>query len=108
MKQGEIVLASIPQADGHIKNRPILLLRKLPKYDDFLVCGISTQLHQIIENFDELILPNLENHLKQPSLIRLTFLAVIPQEQIRGTLGKIPDDRHRKLLNRLADYLKQP
>jgi hypothetical protein len=42
MTEGDIALASLPQADGHIKNRPVLLLRRLPPFDDFLVCGIST------------------------------------------------------------------
>lgn len=46
MKEADIVLTPIPQADGTIKNRPIILLRELPPYRDFLVCGISTQLHQ--------------------------------------------------------------
>lgn len=106
MKEGNIVLAYLPQADGQTKARPIVLLRKLPKYDDFLVCGISTQLHQKIENFDEIIEPAPQNRLKQTSLIRLGFLSVVPQEQIKGVLGNIPEQLHEELLNRLANYLK--
>jgi hypothetical protein len=48
-------LAAIAQADGKHKNRPVLLLREMPKYGDFLVCGISTQLQQFIPDFDEII-----------------------------------------------------
>lgn len=42
MIEGDIVLASLPQADGLRKNRPVVLLHELPQYDDFLACGIST------------------------------------------------------------------
>jgi mRNA interferase MazF len=50
MKEGDVVLAALPQADGKSKLRPVLLLRQLlPPYNDFLVCGISTQIHQQIK-----------------------------------------------------------
>jgi len=42
MKEGRIVLTPILQADGKMKNRPALILRVMPAYGDFLVCGIST------------------------------------------------------------------
>ncbi len=55
MKQGDVILTPIPQADGKLKERPAILLREMPGFSDFLVCGISTQLHRLIENFDEII-----------------------------------------------------
>lgn len=55
MKEGDVILAPLPQADGQIKNRPALFLRELPPFQDALVCGISTQLHQWVIGFDELI-----------------------------------------------------
>jgi len=30
VSEGDVVLAELPQADGQVKQRPILLLRKLP------------------------------------------------------------------------------
>ena len=54
MKEGEVVLTPIPQADGLIKNRPVILLRELPPYKDFLVCGVSTQLNKEVRG-DELV-----------------------------------------------------
>ncbi len=36
MKEGEIILTPIPQADGTVKNRPALLLREMPCFRDFL------------------------------------------------------------------------
>ena len=47
MKEGDVILASVPQADGQIKNRAAVLLREMPGYGDLLVCGISRQVHQI-------------------------------------------------------------
>lgn len=55
MKEADVVLTPILQADGAIKNRPALILREMPRFKDFLVCGISTQLHQKVEDFDEII-----------------------------------------------------
>lgn len=49
MKEGNVVLTPVPQADGNIKNRPAILLREFPPYKDFLVCGVSTQLHQAVK-----------------------------------------------------------
>ena len=55
MKESDIALAPLPQADGRTKNRPVLLLRKMPPYEDYLVCGISTQLRQEVVGFDEIV-----------------------------------------------------
>ncbi len=42
MKEGDVILTPIPQADGVVKNRPAVVLREMPPYKDFLVCGVST------------------------------------------------------------------
>jgi mRNA interferase MazF len=109
MKEGEIILASLPQADGSMKLRPVLLLKQLPGYNDFLVCGISTQLHQLIRNFDELVDEKnkdfIQTGLRQSSIIRLGFLAVIPHNKTPGSIGRIDPMLHRNLLERLAKYL---
>jgi mRNA interferase MazF len=44
MKNGNIVLIPLPQSDGAIKRRPALLLKQMPPFNDWLLCGISTQL----------------------------------------------------------------
>lgn len=109
MKEGDIILAELPQADGNTKLRPALVLKLLPRYNDFLVCGISTQLHQLIPGFDELINKD-DNYfgqtgLRQSSLIRLSYLAVIPNRTVAGSIGKIDTTLHKNLLERLAKYL---
>jgi mRNA interferase MazF len=57
MKEGDVILTPIPQADGRVKNRPAIFLREMPLYGDLLVCGISTQLHHYVSGFDEIITP---------------------------------------------------
>ena len=109
MKQGDIILTPVPQADGKLKSRPAVILRKMPYYDDLLVCGISTQLHQYVKGFDEIISPADEDFkssgLLSESLIRLGFLAVLPPGRILGSIGAISRERHKRLLKTLSDYL---
>lgn len=109
MKEGDIILAPVPQADGRVKNRPAIILRELPPYQDFLVCGVSTQLHQKVEDFDEIISPTDSDFspsgLKSESLIRLGFLAVLPRSSAIGSIGSISSERHKRLLKTLSNYL---
>ena len=55
MKEGDIILTPVPQANAQIKNRPALFLREMPPFNDALVCGVSTQLQQQVMGFDEVI-----------------------------------------------------
>ena len=112
MNQGDVILTAIAQADGTVKNRPAIVLREMPSYRDFLVCGISTQLHHAIDGFDEIISPSDPDFgtsgLLSESLIRLGFLAVLPRKSIPGSIGSISSQRHKRLVKRLSDYLVQP
>lgn len=109
MKEGAIVLVALPQSDGVTKNRPALILRELPGHGDWLIGGISTQLHQRVAGFDELIEPSQSDFratgLLQSSIIRLGFLHAIPRYKVVGTIGSISRERHMRLLERLASYL---
>ena len=58
MKEGDVTLTPVCRADGTSKTRPAVILREMPSYKDFLVCGISTQLHQRVEDYDEVISPS--------------------------------------------------
>ncbi len=85
MKEGEIVLAVLPQVDREQKPRPVLILRKMPN-GDFLVCAISTQMNKYISEFDEIIRADDSDFaatgLKKESLVRLSFLHVVPLNSI--------------------------
>ena len=109
MKEGDVVLTPILQADSRVKNRPTIVLREMPVYRDVLVCGVSTQLHHYIAGFDEIISPAdldfTSSGLISASLIRLSFLAVLPQRNIAGAIGLIAPERHKRLLEALSTYL---
>lgn len=110
MKEGDVVLTPLPQADGQIKNRPAIILREMPPYGDLLVCGVSTQLDKEAAGFDDPIRPGDADFptsgLKAPSLIRLGFLAVLPASSILGAIGSIENARHVRLLERLSNHLR--
>ena len=93
MNEGDVLLAALRQADGAIKDRPVLFLRRMPPFDDFLVCGISTEL-QHAATLDERISPNdadfRNSGLKSISLIRLGYLAVLPRSEFKGRIGSVP------------------
>lgn len=111
MKEGDVIIVPMPQADGLVKNRPAIVLREMPLFKDMLVCGVSTQLHQAAKDFDEVISVSDADFpasgLKAASLIRLGFLTVIPHNKVAGSIGSISSERHKRLLQRLSDYLVQ-
>ena len=110
MKEADVALAPLPQASGQVKRRPVILLRVMPPYGDFLVCGVSSQLRQEVSGFDDPIVPGDRDFpssgLKVPSLIRLGFLAVMPASGLLGAIVSISNDRHQRLLARLSNHLR--
>lgn len=99
MREGQIVLVPFPYIESsEIKLRPAVLVKKLPnEYEDWLVCMITTKLHQEIKDLD--IKVNEDDHdykdsgLKQKSLIRVSRLAVINKSQLPGILGNVSEER---------------
>jgi mRNA interferase MazF len=109
MREGDVVVLPMPLSDGSIRNRPAVVLRAMPAFRDVLVCGVSTQLHQAVANFDEVIAASDPDFgasgLRADSVIRLGFLQVVPRRTIAGTIGAISVERHIRLLKTLSDYL---
>ena len=109
MKEDDVVITTLTQADGQVKRRPALILRVMPGLGDLLVCGFSTQLNQRTVSFDEIIFPSdadfASSGLSTVSPIRLGFLALRPSTGINGVIGAISTERHGRLLRRLSDCL---
>jgi len=109
MTEEDIILTPLPQADGIVKNRPALLLRELPPFGDFLACGVSTQIHQAVPEFDEVITkadPDFAaSGLVADSVVRLGFLTVLDRQRILGSIGQIATHRHARLLRNLGRHL---
>lgn len=108
LKAGDIALAVIPQ-DERQKIRPVLVLKTLPKFNDVLVCVISSQLHQLVPDFDLLLkdthIAFAESGLKGASFFRLGSLAVLQPSKIIVTIGTLRSDLHNQLLKNLSACL---
>jgi mRNA interferase MazF len=106
---GDVVVAPLAQADGGLKPRPVLLLRELPGFGDYLACGISTQLHQAIEGFDLILSPGSSEFsaagLRTESVVRLGFVGVVPVMKMTRRLGRLPPHLLALLQTRLADHI---
>ncbi|MBF0203730.1 MAG: type II toxin-antitoxin system PemK/MazF family toxin [Desulfamplus sp.] len=110
--EGQIVLfrfSNTTQEEG--KLRPAVVLRRLPgHFDDWLVCMVSSQLHQFISDLDEIIgyedMDFKESGLKKPSVIRMSRLAVVEGSLLLGRLGKIDGARLIRLKSNLCKWIK--
>jgi len=113
VKSGQIVLFRFPQTDlVRGKMRPALLLANLPSnQNDWLVCMISSQLHQTIPYLDEIIKTTdadfSQMGLKTASIIRLTRLAVVEETIFTGTIGEISANRLAQLKKRLSEWIEK-
>ena len=109
-KAGQVVVFRFPQTDlEEGKLRPALLLGKLPgEYDDWLICMISSQTHQYIAGFDEIVEDSNEDFkqsgLKVTSVIRVGRLAVVSGEIL---LGAISNDRLNHVKKNLSNWLSE-
>jgi len=110
INEGDVALTPLPQADGQVKNRPVLVLRRMPPFGDLLVCGVSTQLQHAVADFDEVIAAAdadfSSSGLKAPSLVRLGYLATLPQRSFLGKIGVVASERRTRLVNRLSRHIQ--
>lgn len=100
---GKIGVLRFPRTDlGAGKQRPVLVLARLPgRHDDWLVCMFSTQIHQAVEDFDEVIKEEDRDFkasgLTLPSVIRVGRLAVVSSEVLTGATGEIATARLERI-----------
>ena len=110
-RAGQIALTPFPSTDlSGSKRRPVLLIRQASsRFDDWLVCMVSSQLHQAETGFDEIIMTKdpdfVGSGLKAPSVLRLSRLAVLDGALLIGSIGSISDERLSRVRARLAEWL---
>ena len=113
IEEGQIVLFRFPQTDlKEGKLRPALVIRKTPgEYDDWLICMISSRLHQKHTELDEVIGPEdkdfTDSGLKTISVIRCSRLAVIEQSILLGKLGNISPERLQKIKDKISKWIRE-
>ncbi len=111
MKQaGQIVLTPFPHTDlSGTKLRPVLMLRRTARYDDWLVCMVSSKLDQAEAGFDEVLAATdgdfAASGLKAPSVLRLSRLAVLEGSLLIGSIGTIDGARLDRVRQRLARWI---
>jgi len=112
-KAGQIVLTPFPFTNlTGAKLRPVLLLKKSSNlHDDWLVCMVSSQTHQVQQDLDEIIneteVDFSASGLKVTSILRLSRLAVLSSELMVGSIGRISDSRLSKVKNRLSRWISE-
>jgi len=109
MKAGDITVHRVAQPDGSFKVRPVLLLRRMQPFGDWMVCAISTQLRQEVHGFD-IVMPDTapsfkSTGLKGASLIRLGFINTVSKTALPGPIGGLEAKTIKLLQQRLANYL---
>lgn len=110
---GQVVLTPFPYTDlSGTKLRPVLMLRQASRFDDWLVCMVSSRLDQADPTLDEILQLDDPDFpaagLKVPSVIRLSRLAVLDGARLVGCVGAIPPDRMNRLRQRLAHWISEP
>jgi len=109
--EGQIALFTFPQTNQQEgKLRPTLVLRKLPgRFEDWLICMISSRLHQKLPEMDEIITPDdtdfLKSGLKVSSVIRVSRLAVVDSEILIGKVGQIKPERLIRIKENIAKWI---
>ena len=112
IQRGQVVLFPFPHTNQtKSKLRPALVIEKNPgRYDDWLICMISSQLHHEVKDFDEILweadsdFP--QSGLKTTSLIRLGRLAVVDRQILVGTIGQVGSERLIRIKDRIAGWIK--
>ncbi len=108
---GQLALLRFPLADtAGSKLRPVLVLRRLPgAFDDWLVCMVSSRLHQSLDGFDEVVTTESDDFsssgLKAESVIRISRLAVVSRSALLGSVGTISAMRLNRIRQRLVAWL---
>ena len=110
-RAGQIGLLRFPQVNLTAgKPRPVLLIAPLPgRFEDWLVCMLSTQLRQAVPSFDEVLDQSQTDFaasgVKVPSIIRVARLAVVSAEMLIGTTGRISSERLRRIRKTFSDWI---
>ncbi|NUQ61796.1 MAG: type II toxin-antitoxin system PemK/MazF family toxin [Pirellulales bacterium] len=113
MNPGDVVLIPLQQAAGGApKLRPALVLSRLPgAFQNVLICGISTRLRDLVDDWDELVRTADQDFrpsgLHHESAIRLSYLYAADSREIVGTIGQIDSAGLKRLLTRLSDHLRK-
>lgn len=85
------------------------MLRQASRFDDWLVCMVSSKIDQAEVVFDEVLAPAdadfAASGLKTSSVLRLSRLAVLDASLLVGSIGSIGDERLARVRQRLVQWI---
>lgn len=111
-KPGQVVIIDFIYANlSKNKQRPAILLSKVPgKFDNWLICMVSTRLDNAIKNFDEIVDKFSDDFklsgLMSESVIRIAKLAVVTEGTLIGTIGEISQKRLSRIKENLSRWIQ--
>lgn len=111
-KAGHVAYVQLPNTDlSQGKNRPVLILGKCPgKFDDWLICPVSSRLSQATAGVDELVNGGdadfAGSGLAVPSVIRVCRLAVVESSLLIGAIGCVDVARLTRVKASLEKWIK--
>ena len=109
---GDIAYVQLPNTDLSLgKNRPVLVLGRCPgKFDDWLICPVSSRQYQATAGVDELVNDGdadyVASGLAVPSVIRVCRLAVVASSLLIGAIGSIDAARLSHVKASLTKWIK--
>lgn len=110
MEEGRVVRVAFQQADGRVKLRPAVVLKRLPAGPDLLVCAISSKLHREMPGVDLVVHAQhpdfIRMGLEHPALIRCAYLTTVPLKAVQDAIGSVGADTLQRILGQLAAYLR--
>lgn len=111
MEAGDVIRWAFVQADGRTKLRPAILLKRVPPFNDWVICAVSTQVHRYRPGLDILLdigHPDLKRAgLPFASVIRTAYLTTIPEQRIDGSLGRLSPATMNTLYIQLKHFLSE-
>ena len=109
MEKGSVIKVAFVQGDGKIKFRPAIALAKVPPFNDWIVCGISSKINSEVKGLDILINKNHPDFkqwgLPYHGIIRAGFIVTIPENMINGVIGNISKETNKNLLTNISEFL---
>lgn len=104
MVKGDLILIPFPFTDlSGNKLRPAVVLF-ITNYD-VTICFITTQI-KWKESTDIVLVPSIQNGIKQTSIIRVSKIATVEQSLVVGKLGNLGTKEMEKLDQKLKKLLQ--
>ncbi|WP_425390102.1 type II toxin-antitoxin system PemK/MazF family toxin [Ekhidna sp.] len=107
MNPGDLILVPFPFADLDVqKVRPSVVIHRTEKYNDIILCAISSVVPKALGDYEILIKPNPNNGLRVESIIRVERIATLREERAIEKIGSLSDTQLNLLLKTLRDLFK--